>query len=69
MFIQTLSPYFVATKMVPLEPNLFVPRAADYVREAIKTVGYARNTTGYAPHEFLVRYVDQLAKSIQNSIF
>lgn len=41
--------------MVPLEPNLFVPRAADYVREAIKTVGYARNTTGYAPHEFLVR--------------
>ncbi|CAN0145482.1 inactive hydroxysteroid dehydrogenase-like protein 1 [Lampetra fluviatilis] len=53
--VQTLIPFYVATRMTApgrylRRPWLFVPSAEEYARHAVATLGVARRTTGYWPH-------------------
>ncbi|XP_032829427.1 inactive hydroxysteroid dehydrogenase-like protein 1 [Petromyzon marinus] len=53
--VQTLIPFYVATRMTApgrffRRPWLFVPSAEEYARHAVSTLGVARRTTGYWPH-------------------
>lgn len=53
--IQTLSPYFVSTKIIEFSQllshvNVFVPSPHRFASHAIKTLGVIDNTTGYWPH-------------------
>ncbi|KAM8946717.1 inactive hydroxysteroid dehydrogenase-like protein 1 [Pelodytes ibericus] len=56
IFIQNLIPLFVATNMISpmnsylLRESLLVPSAKDYGRQAVRTIGVSRRTTGYWSH-------------------
>lgn len=49
--VQSVLPGFVATNMTKLRrTNLLAPSADTYVASAIRTIGFARHTSGYLPH-------------------
>ncbi|VDK83562.1 unnamed protein product [Litomosoides sigmodontis] len=53
--IQCLTPALVATKMTHYDSNyksLFVKNADDFAREAVKTIGLTKMTSGCLNHEF-----------------
>ncbi|KAM8945933.1 inactive hydroxysteroid dehydrogenase-like protein 1 [Pelodytes ibericus] len=56
IFIQSLLPFFVATNMISqlnsflIRESLLVPSAKDYGRQAVRTIGVSRRTTGYWSH-------------------
>ncbi|XP_074660761.1 inactive hydroxysteroid dehydrogenase-like protein 1 isoform X1 [Tubulanus polymorphus] len=55
VIVQCLTPYYVATRMTAYSEtlsttNFFIPSASVYARHALKTLGWARKTTGYWPH-------------------
>lgn len=51
IIIQSVLPGFVVTNMTKLRrTNLLAPAPDTYVASAIRTIGYARHTTGYWPH-------------------
>ena len=52
---QCLTPFYVATHMTKYSPILsnpclWIPSAAVYARNALRTIGYVDKTTGYWPH-------------------
>ena len=49
--IQSVKPAFVSTKMSKFRPSLTVPKASDYVKGALKTVGIETQTYGYWIHK------------------
>ncbi|XP_050408881.1 inactive hydroxysteroid dehydrogenase-like protein 1 [Patella vulgata] len=56
--IQCLKPFYVATKMTDYSetlsnPNLWIPSASIYARNAVKTLGRVPISTGYWPHAIL----------------
>ncbi|XP_053305769.1 inactive hydroxysteroid dehydrogenase-like protein 1 [Spea bombifrons] len=55
IFIQSLTPFFVETNMIAmsnhlLKQSVFVPIPKDYARQAVRTIGVCRRTTGYWSH-------------------
>ncbi|XP_075693049.1 inactive hydroxysteroid dehydrogenase-like protein 1 [Rhinoderma darwinii] len=55
IFIQSLTPFFVVTKMVDFaevftKKSLLVPLAKDYAHSAVRTIGGSLKTTGYWSH-------------------
>lgn len=62
--VQTLIPSYVNTQMVAyskyLMNSLFVPSPSVYARHAVRTLGYARRTTGYWLHDIMVALVSCL---------
>ncbi|XP_068115577.1 hydroxysteroid dehydrogenase-like protein 1 [Hyperolius riggenbachi] len=53
IFVQSLTPYFVFTKMITCvyrRKSLFIPLPADYARQAVRTIGVTRRTAGYWSH-------------------
>ena len=53
--IQTVSPMYVCTDMVAFsdtlnKPSIFVPSAENFVSQAVRTIGFAKETTGYWSH-------------------
>jgi len=53
--VQVLVPGFVATNMNKMGGNAFInPTASQYVKSAIRYIGYARHTTGYLVHSLMV---------------
>ncbi|XP_068116320.1 hydroxysteroid dehydrogenase-like protein 1 isoform X2 [Hyperolius riggenbachi] len=59
IFIQSLTPCFVVTKMIAYadlyrRKSLLIPLPADYVRQAVRTIGVTRRTAGYWSHYFQV---------------
>ncbi|XP_022095033.1 inactive hydroxysteroid dehydrogenase-like protein 1 [Acanthaster planci] len=65
IFIQSLMPSYVATKMTdfkdgPHQSNLMIPSAYLYARHAVSTLGRSTHTTGYWPHTLLMWFSRQL---------
>lgn len=51
IIVQSVLPGFVATNMTKLRrTNLLAPSAETYVASAMRTIGYARHSSGYLPH-------------------
>ncbi|PIK55312.1 putative inactive hydroxysteroid dehydrogenase-like protein 1 [Apostichopus japonicus] len=58
IFVQSLMPSYVATKMTSIDGgggggkkmSLLMPSATEYVRHAVSTLGVTARTTGYWPH-------------------
>ena len=53
--IQTISPMYVCTDMVGFSPilrssSIFVPSPEAFVSQAIRTIGFSNETTGYWSH-------------------
>ena len=53
--IQTVSPMYVCTDMVAFsdtlnKPSIFVPSAENFASQAVRTIGFAKETTGYWSH-------------------
>lgn len=65
-------PGFVATNMTKLRrTNLLAPGPDTYVASAIRTIGYARHTTGYWPHalkQLLITSFHAYLPDVTNSI-
>lgn len=51
IFVQSLLPGYVATKMSHRRPSLEVPSPEDFVASAIQTVGEESYSYGYLPHK------------------
>ncbi|KAJ8049102.1 Inactive hydroxysteroid dehydrogenase-like protein 1 [Holothuria leucospilota] len=55
IFVQSLMPSYVATKMTDISAqggrmSLLMPSASEYARHAVSTLGVTSRTTGYWPH-------------------
>lgn len=48
---QSLTPFFVATKLAGVRPSLFAPNPIPYVKQALGTVGILDRSCGYTMHE------------------
>jgi len=53
LIIQSVLPGFVATNMTRMKSSLMVPDADTYAEAALRTIGYARHTSGYFPHALM----------------
>lgn len=54
IIVQSVLPGFVVTNMTKLRrSSLLAPTSDNYVSHAIKTIGYAKHTTGYWPHAIM----------------
>lgn len=54
IIVQSVLPGFVVTNMTKLRRDtLFAPTSDKYVASALKTIGYAKHTTGYLPHALM----------------
>uniref|UniRef100_A0A673U574 Very-long-chain 3-oxoacyl-CoA reductase n=1 Tax=Suricata suricatta TaxID=37032 RepID=A0A673U574_SURSU len=54
IFVQSVVPFFVATKLSKIRrPTLDMPSAETYVKAAIKTVGLQSRTSGYLVHSLM----------------
>ncbi|XP_052579803.1 very-long-chain 3-oxoacyl-CoA reductase isoform X2 [Peromyscus californicus insignis] len=54
IFVQSVLPYFVATKLAKIrKPTLDKPAAETFVKSAIRTVGLQSRTTGYVIHALM----------------
>lgn len=52
--MQSVLPGFVVTNMTKLRrSSLLAPTSDQYVENALKTVGYAKHTSGYFPHALM----------------
>ncbi|XP_073438019.1 hydroxysteroid dehydrogenase-like protein 1 isoform X2 [Dendrobates tinctorius] len=65
IFIQSLTPGFVVTKMTGFaeilrKKSLFVPLASEYARSAVRTIGVSLRTTGYWSHSIKMFIAHQL---------
>jgi len=47
---QSLTPFFVATKLAGVRPSLFCPMPDQFVKQALGTVGIMDRSTGYIMH-------------------
>lgn len=54
IIIQSVCPFFVSTKLLPLEESLTVPKPDDFVQSAIKTIGSQPITNGSLIHNIMV---------------
>lgn len=58
IILQTVLPGFVATNMIGLNTGtLMVPKAEVYVKSALATVGFSKQTNAYLPHMLLQLWV------------
>lgn len=57
LIVQSVCPFFVCTKLLPLEPSLTVPRPEEFVESAFKTVGSQPVTNGSLVHNIMVNFV------------
>lgn len=72
IIVQSVLPGFVVTNMTKLRRSSFLAPTADkYVASALKTIGYAKHTSGYLPHAIMqvslttfYTYLPDLANSI-----
>lgn len=56
VFLQSVLPFFVATKMTRIrKPTLDKPTPDRYVAAELTTVGLQSQTNGYFPHAVMVR--------------
>lgn len=55
LIVQSIRPYFVATRMVSIRTNLIVPTPERFVQNVLKTVGVLNETNGCLMHSFGVR--------------
>lgn len=60
IIVQSVLPGFVSTNMSRMKPNLMTPNADTYAKAALRTVGYARHTTGYLPHAVMQLVINTL---------
>lgn len=59
-YMQSVMPYYVATKMSKIsKPSFDKPTPETYVRAAIGTVGLQSQTNGCLPHAFMVSHLGQ----------
>jgi len=71
IIIQSVLPGFVATNMTRMKSSLMVPDADTYAEAALRTIGYARHTTGYFPHAVMqlgINTVHSLAPEFSNGV-
>lgn len=71
LIIQSVLPGFVATNMTRMKSSLMVPDADMYAQAALRTIGYARHTTGYFPHAVMqlgINTVHSLAPEYANGV-
>ena len=54
IIIQSVCPFFVSTKLLPLKEALTVPKPDDFVQSAIKTIGSQPITNGSLIHNIMV---------------
>lgn len=60
IIVQSLMPFYVATKMTRFShtlsnPGLLIPSAERYAESAVATLGYTSRTSGYWPHTIQVQ--------------
>lgn len=53
--VQVVCPFFVCTKLLPLEASLTVPDSVGFVRSALKTIRTQPITNGCFIHNIMVR--------------
>lgn len=54
IIVQSVLPGFVVTNMTKLRRStLMAPTSDTFVASALKTIGYAKHTTGYFPHAIM----------------
>ena len=54
IFIQTLTPYLVSTKMSRFrKPHFFIPNVQQFINQSFRSIGRYSNTTGYFSHEVI----------------
>lgn len=61
IIVQSLMPFYVATKMTRFShtlsnPGLLIPSAERYAESAVATLGYTSRTSGYWPHTIQVQW-------------
>uniref|UniRef100_A0A0M3JC20 Estradiol 17-beta-dehydrogenase 12 (inferred by orthology to a human protein) n=1 Tax=Anisakis simplex TaxID=6269 RepID=A0A0M3JC20_ANISI len=60
LIIQCLCPMVVSTKMSKVRnPSFFIPSAEEFAKSAVRTVGNARETSGYYSHQIQVCFFFQ----------
>lgn len=61
IIVQSVLPGFVVTNMTKLKrTSLLAPSSDKYATAALRTVGYAKHTTGYLPHAFMQLVINTL---------
>ncbi|KAF6333183.1 hydroxysteroid 17-beta dehydrogenase 12 [Rhinolophus ferrumequinum] len=61
IFVQSVLPYFVATKMTKIrKPTLQTPSPEMFVKSAMKTVGWKSRTNGYPVHSLMGTIISTL---------
>lgn len=54
IIVQSVLPGFVVTNMTKLKrSSMLAPTSDKYVASALRTLGYARHTTGFLPHALM----------------
>lgn len=51
IFVQSLMPLYVASKLSKMRPSFFTATPSQYARSAVATIGYDKRTFGYIPHK------------------
>lgn len=60
ILVQSVLPFFVATKMSRMKPSIISPAPGYYVRNALNTVGLEDRTFGCVPHAIQAYIVERL---------
>ncbi|XP_004708369.1 very-long-chain 3-oxoacyl-CoA reductase [Echinops telfairi] len=61
IFVQSVLPYFVATKLSKIrKPTLDKPSSDTYVKAAIRTIGFQSRTNGYPIHSLMNVFISLL---------
>ena len=55
IIVQSLSPYFVSTKLSAMRSSLMAPKPNEYVASALKTIGSQSETNGCLVHNIQVK--------------
>lgn len=69
LIIQCLCPMVVSTKMSKVRnPSFFIPSAEEFAKSAVRTVGNARETSGYYSHQIQVEGMRLIPNFITRAI-
>ncbi|XP_063800301.1 inactive hydroxysteroid dehydrogenase-like protein 1 [Pseudophryne corroboree] len=71
IFIQSLTPFFVVSKMVDFsdfftKKSLLAPLAKEYAHSAVRTIGRSLRTTGHWSHSIQFNFADKLNQNHRN---
>jgi len=68
IFVQSVTPAFITTKLSKIRrPSWSVPTTDNFVRSAIRTIGYERSVAGYYAHDIIRALVDFIPASVVES--